>query len=129
MFKEFKEFIARGNVIDLAVGVIIGAAFGKVVSSLVGDLIMPPLGLILSEVNFSNLGIVLKQASGDAPAVIFAYGKFIQTVIDFLIIAIAIFLLVKLINNFRRQAAAEPAPPTKEEELLTEIRDLLKAKS
>lgn len=129
MFKEFKEFIARGNVIDLAVGVIIGAAFGKVVSSLVGDLIMPPLGLILSEVNFSNLGIVLKQASGDAPAVIFAYGKFIQTVIDFLIIAIAIFLLVKLINNFRRKAAAEPAAPTKEEELLTEIRDLLKAKS
>jgi len=129
MVKEFKEFAVRGNVVDLAVGVVIGAAFGKIVSSLVGDIVMPVLGVIVGGVDFSKLGFVLKAAVGETPAVVLAYGKFIQVCFDFTIVAFAIFMLVKGINPFRRQEAAAPAAPpapTTEEKLLTEIRDLLK---
>lgn len=135
---EFKQFAMRGNVIDLAVGVIIGAAFGKVTSSLVGDIIMPPIGVLIGGVNFTDLVITLKQASVTAtgeiiPAVTINYGSFIQTIIDFLIIAFTIFLFIKLINKLNRQKAkATPATlPTSpaDIQLLTEIRDLLKQQS
>ena len=129
MIREFKEFAMRGNVVDLAVGVVIGAAFGKIVSSVVADVIMPPIGVLLGGVDFTDLKLVLKEAVGEAPAVTLNYGSFIQTCIDFLIIAFAIFLLVKVINSLKRkEAEAPPAPPapSAEEVLLTEIRDLLK---
>jgi len=127
IFKEFKEFAMRGNVVDLAVGIIIGGAFGKIVSSLVNDVIMPPIGVLLGGVDFSNLSIKIKDAVDGAPAVVIKYGAFINTVIDFVIIAAAIFLLVRTINRFKKQ---EPAPgPPAQEVLLTEIRDLLKKKS
>jgi large conductance mechanosensitive channel len=129
LIKEFKEFAVKGNAIDMAVGIIIGAAFGKIVSSIVEDVIMPPLGLLIGGVDFSDLAITLKEAVGDAPAVILRYGKFIQTVVDFLIIAFAIFMVIKAINSFKRkqeEAPEAPPEPTKEEVLLTEIRDLLK---
>ncbi|HOO47394.1 MAG TPA: large-conductance mechanosensitive channel protein MscL [Deltaproteobacteria bacterium] len=128
MMKEFKEFAMRGNMVDMAVGIIIGAAFGKIVSSLVADVIMPPIGLILGGVDFSDLAIVLKAAVDQTPAVTLSYGKFIQTVIDFVIIAFAIFLLVKGINTLKRKEEEKPAEPPKEQVLLTEIRDLLKKK-
>lgn len=131
--KEFKEFVSRGNVVDLAVGVIIGAAFGKIVSSLVADLIMPPIGLLVGGINFTSLKIILKQASVDpatgAPveAVSLNYGNFLQAGLDFIIIAAAIFLFVKLFNSMKRKEdEPTPAAPTKEEVLLTEIRDILK---
>lgn len=130
LIQEFKAFAARGNVIDMAVGIIIGAAFGKIVSSFVGDVIMPPIGLILGGVDFSDLAVTLKAAEGDAPAVVIAYGKFIQTIIDFLIISFAIFMGLKAINTLKKkqeEEAAAPAGPTKDQELLTEIRDLLKS--
>lgn len=130
LIQEFKAFAARGNVIDMAVGIIIGAAFGKIVSSFVGDIIMPPIGIILGGVDFSDLAVVLKAAEGDAPAVVIAYGKFIQTIIDFLIIAFAIFMGVKAMNSMKKkaeEAPAAPAAPTKDQELLSEIRDLLKS--
>ncbi|WP_413471780.1 large-conductance mechanosensitive channel protein MscL [Shewanella baltica] len=130
LIKEFKAFASRGNVIDMAVGIIIGAAFGKIVSSFVADVIMPPIGIILGGVNFSDLSIVLQAAQGDAPSVVIAYGKFIQTIIDFTIIAFAIFMGVKAINRLKRKeevAPKAPAAPTKDQELLSEIRDLLKA--
>ncbi|WP_321148858.1 large-conductance mechanosensitive channel protein MscL [Aeromonas jandaei] len=130
LIQEFKAFASRGNVIDMAVGIIIGAAFGKIVSSFVGDVIMPPIGLILGGVDFSDLAVTLKAAEGSAPAVVIAYGKFIQTIIDFLIISFAIFMGLKAINTLKKkqeEEAAAPAAPTKEQELLTEIRDLLKA--
>ncbi|ABI37601.1 MULTISPECIES: large-conductance mechanosensitive channel protein MscL [Shewanella] len=130
LIKEFKAFASRGNVIDMAVGIIIGAAFGKIVSSFVADIIMPPIGIILGGVNFSDLSIVLQAAQGDAPAVVIAYGKFIQTVIDFTIIAFAIFMGLKAINSLKRkqeEAPKAPPAPTKDQELLSEIRDLLKA--
>jgi large conductance mechanosensitive channel len=129
MIREFKEFAMRGNVVDLAVGVVIGAAFGKIVSSIVADVIMPPIGVLLGGVDFTDLKLVLKEAVGEAPAVTLNYGSFIQTCIDFLIIAFAIFLLVKGINSLKRkEAEAPPAPPapSAEEVLLTEIRDLLR---
>lgn len=129
MLQEFKAFAVRGNVVDMAVGIIIGAAFGKIVSSVVGDIVMPPLGLIVGGMDFSDLAITLKGAVGDKPAVMLAYGKFLQQVLDFTIVAFAVFLLVKGINKLKRSEAAAPsAPPTpsKEELLLTEIRDLLK---
>lgn len=129
MLKEFKEFAMRGNVVDLAVGVVIGAAFGKIVSSVVADVIMPPIGLLLGGVDFSDLKLVMKEAVGETPAVTLNYGSFIQTCVDFLIIAFAIFLLVKLINSLKREEAAAPPPPpvpSAEEALLAEIRDLLK---
>ena len=137
MLKEFKEFAMRGNVIDLAVGVIIGAAFGKIVSSLVNDIIMPPIGLILGSVDFSNLFLSLhgsyntvKEAEA-AGAPIVKYGIFINNVIDFLIVAFVIFVMVRTINQLKRKQEAAPAPPpapTATEKLLTEIRDTLKAR-
>ncbi|HOS96370.1 MAG TPA: large-conductance mechanosensitive channel protein MscL [Deltaproteobacteria bacterium] len=126
MFKEFKEFAVKGNVVDMAVGIIIGAAFGKIVSSVVADVIMPPIGLALGGVDFSDLAIVLKAAVDQAPAVTLNYGKFIQTIIDFVIIAFAIFILVKGINSLKRKQEEAPAEPPRQEILLTEIRDLLK---
>jgi len=131
MLKEFKEFAVKGNVVDMAVGIVIGAAFGKIVSSFVGDVIMPPIGALLGGVDFSNLSIVVKEAVEKKPAVLISYGKFIQTIIDFTIIAFAIFMAVKAINVLRKkeaEAPAEPPAPSKEELLLTEIRDLLKEK-
>lgn len=129
MIQEFKSFAVKGNVVDMAVGIIIGAAFGKIVSSVVGDVIMPPLGLLIGGVDFSDLAITLKDAAGTAPAVVLSYGKFIQTLVDFTIVAFAIFLLVKGINRLKKEEAAAPSappPPSKEEVLLAEIRDLLK---
>ncbi|MEZ5405046.1 MAG: large-conductance mechanosensitive channel protein MscL [Verrucomicrobiia bacterium] len=127
-FQEFKTFINRGNVIDLAVGVVIGTAFGKIVSSLVADVIMPPIGLVMSDVNFANLKLPI-GGKPDAPVTI-NYGNFIQTTIDFLVIAFAVFVFVRFINRFyrRQQQTAPPPAPSREEILLTEIRDLLKNK-
>ncbi|AJJ63375.1 large-conductance mechanosensitive channel protein MscL [Yersinia aldovae] len=128
--KEFREFAMRGNVVDLAVGVIIGAAFGRIVSSLVADIIMPPLGVLLGGVDFKQFHVVLRAAEGTVPAVVMNYGIFIQSIFDFVIVALAIFSAVKLMNKMRREKAEEPAAPpapTTEEKLLTEIRDLLKA--
>ncbi len=124
--KEFKEFAVKGNAMDMAVGIIIGAAFGKIVSSLVGDLIMPPIGMIIGGVDFTDLVVTLKAASAATPAVVLYYGKFVQTIVDFTIIAFAIFLLVKGINIVRKPEVKAPAGPSKEEALLAEIRDLLK---
>lgn len=108
-FKEFKAFALRGNVIDLAIGVIIGAAFGKIISSLVGDVLMPVLGVALSNVNFSSLGITLKEASGDHPAVVLKYGAFIQSTIDFILVAFMVFIAIKLINRIAPKAPEAPA--------------------
>ncbi|HOZ30831.1 MAG TPA: large-conductance mechanosensitive channel protein MscL [Bacteroidales bacterium] len=139
--KEFKEFAMRGNVVDLAVGVIIGGAFGKIVSSIVADVIMPPIGLLMGGVNFTDLTLTLKDAvpaqldaagavlAEAAPAVTLNYGNFIQVLVDFLIIAFAIFMMIKAINSTKKkkvEAPASPPAPSKEEILLTEIRDLLK---
>ncbi len=132
ILKEFKTFAVKGNVVDMAVGIIIGAAFGKIVSSFVGDIIMPPLGVMIGGVDFSDLAVTLKAAEGDLPAVMLAYGKFIQSIIDFVIVAFAIFMGVKVINRLKREeevveeAPAAPAAPSNEEVLLSEIRDLLK---
>ena len=131
IIKEFKEFAVKGNVIDMAVGIIIGAAFGKIVSSLVADVVTPPIGFLLGGVDFSNLAITLKAAADGAPAVVLSYGKFIQTVFDFTIVAAAIFMMIKGINTLKRkekEVPAAPPEPSKEEQLLTEIRDLLKEK-
>jgi large conductance mechanosensitive channel len=128
IIKELKEFAVKGNMIDLAVGVIIGAAFGKIVSSLVEDIIMPPIGMILSGVDFSKLSIMLKEAVGDKPAIFLKYGVFINTLINFLVVAVCIFLLVKFINRLKRKQEALPAAPTAEVILLTEIRDELRVK-
>lgn len=131
MLDEFKSFAVKGNVVDMAVGIIIGAAFGKIVTSAVGDVIMPPLGMLIGGVDFSDLAITLQEASGDKPAVVLGYGKFIQTLVDFTIVAFAIFMLVKGIQHLKRKEAAAPSlppVPTKEEQLLTEIRDLLAKK-
>ncbi|KRW62868.1 large-conductance mechanosensitive channel protein MscL [Pseudomonas sp. TTU2014-080ASC] len=130
ILSEFKAFAVKGNVVDMAVGIIIGAAFGKIVSSFVGDVIMPPIGLLIGGVDFSDLAITLKAAEGDIPAVVLSYGKFIQTILDFVIVAFAIFMGIKVINRLKREEEAAPeAPPapSREEELLSEIRDLLKA--
>ncbi len=127
--QEFKSFAVRGNVVDMAVGIIIGAAFGKIVSSAVADIVTPPLGLLIGGVDFSDLAFTLKAAADGAPAVTMAYGKFIQTAFDFVIVAFAIFLVVKGINTLKRKEEAKPTAPPKpsnEELLLTEIRDLLK---
>jgi large conductance mechanosensitive channel len=129
MMKEFKEFAMRGNVVDLAVGVIIGGAFGKIVSSLVGDVLMPPIGFLLGRVKFSDLAITIQEASEGVEAVVISYGAFIQTIIDFLIIAFVVFIVIKAMNNMRKKedaALAAPPAPSNEEKLLTEIRDLLK---
>lgn len=129
VLKEFRDFAMRGNVADMAVGIIIGAAFGKIVSSLVADVVTPPLGLLIGGVDFSKLTFTLGSPIGDAVPVVIAYGKFIQSVFDFTIIAFAIFLLIKGMNHLKRKEEAKPvapAPPTRDQELLTEIRDLLK---
>ena len=130
ILSEFKAFAVKGNVVDMAVGIIIGAAFGKIITSFVGDVIMPPIGLLIGGVDFTDLAITLKAAEGDLPAVMLSYGKFIQTVLDFVIVAFAIFMGVKAINRLKREEAAAPEvppAPTVEQELLSEIRDLLKA--
>ena len=129
MMKEFKDFAMRGNVIDMAIGIVIGAAFGKIVSTFVANVLMPPIGMLLGGVSFTELAVTLKAAAGDSPAVVMQYGIFIQAVVDFLIIAFSIFMVVKGMNAMKKKEeeapAAPPAPP-KEEVLLTEIRDLLK---
>lgn len=137
VIKEFKQFAMRGNVVDMAVGIIIGGAFGKIVSSIVNDVIMPPIGMLVGGVNFAELKLIIKEATVDAAglavnAVTINYGNFIQVVIDFLIIAFAIFMVIKGMNSIKKKEAAAPTPPppppppSKEEELLAEIRDLLK---
>ena len=128
MLSEFKQFAIKGNMVDMAVGIIIGAAFGKIVSSLVNDVIMPPLGLAIGGVNFSDLAIVLQEATDEAAAVTVGYGAFLQTIIDFLIIALAIFVAVKVINRMKRKEEEKPSEPPKPSEevvLLREIRDSL----
>jgi large conductance mechanosensitive channel len=131
VMQEFKTFALRGNVVDLAVGVVIGAAFGKIVGSLVDHVIMPPIGLLIGGVDFADIGITLREESGEAAAVVMQVGTFINTLIQFIIIAFAIFLVVKAINRMQRKEDAKPAPPPEpsaEEKLLAEIRDLLKTR-
>lgn len=126
---EFKKFAMRGNVLDMAVGIVIGGAFTPIVNSLVNDILMPPIGLLLGGVDFSNLLITIKEATETAPAVTINYGVFINTIITFIIVAFAVFLLIKSVNalTVKKEAApAAPPAPTKDQELLTEIRDLLK---
>ncbi|SDL81781.1 large conductance mechanosensitive channel [Catalinimonas alkaloidigena] len=137
LFKEFKKFAFRGNVIDLATGVIIGAAFGKITTSLVDDIIMPPLGLLIANIDFTRLAFVLKPAVTNAvgevtePAVLIRYGNFIQIIVNFFIIAIAVFLFLEFIERLQRKEEEKPGPtpkpkPTEQEKLLAEIRDLLR---
>jgi large conductance mechanosensitive channel len=131
MFKEFKGFIMKGNVLDLAVAVIIGGAFGKIVTSFVNDVLMPPIGMLLGKVDFSDLKVVLRAATDKTAAVTLNYGSFVNTVIDFLIIAFCIFLVVKVYNKMQKkaeEAPAAPPAPSNQEVLLAEIRDLLKEK-
>jgi large conductance mechanosensitive channel len=131
MVQEFKSFAMRGNVVDMAVGIIIGGAFGKIVTSLVNDVIMPPIGVLLGGVDFSSIAITLREAAGDAPAVTLGIGVFINTVINFLIVAFAIFLLVKAMNAAKKKEEAAPAAapaPSKQEVLLAEIRDAVRAR-
>lgn len=131
LMKEFKAFAMRGNVVDMAVGIIIGVAFGKIVSSLVNDVIMPPIGLLMGGVDFSNLAITLKSASEGSAAILIKYGVFINTILDFMIVAFCIFMIIKMMNKFKK-AEVPPAPEvpklSKEAELLTDIRELLKKK-
>jgi len=129
MLQEFKQFAMRGNVMDMAIGIIIGAAFGKIISSVVADVIMPPIGLLIGGVDFSDLAFTLKATEGDNPAVMLKIGVFINTIIDFLIIAFAIFMVVKGINSMKKKEEEKPAappPPTKSEVLLEEIRNELR---
>jgi large conductance mechanosensitive channel len=136
ILKEFKAFAMRGNVVDMAVGIIIGGAFGKIVTSIVNDVIMPPIGVLIGGVDFANLRLVLKQASVDAagkeiPAVAVNYGSLVNTVVNFLIIAFAIFMVIKAMNFAKRKEEAAPAAlpvPSAEEKILTEIRDILRSK-
>jgi large conductance mechanosensitive channel len=132
LIKEFKEFAVKGNVVDMAVGIIIGLAFGRIVTSLVSDVVMPPIGYLIGGVNFSDLAVVMPPMTANGTEVLIAYGNFLQTLLDFLIVAFVIFLVVKGINRLKRkEEAAPPAPaaPTKDQELLTEIRDLLRNRS
>ncbi len=129
MMKEFKDFAMKGNVVDMAVGIIIGAAFGKIVSAFVNGVIMPPLGLLMGGVDFTELKHVIKEANGDVAEVAIKYGEFVQTVVDFTIVAFAIFMAIKVMNNMKKkeeEAPAEPAPKPAQEVLLEEIRDALK---
>lgn len=129
-FSEFKEFALKGNVVDLAVGVIIGGAFGKIVTSLIENVIMPPIGLVTGGVDFSNLAVTLKAAQGDQAAVLWKYGAFVQTVVDFTVLAMCIFVMVKTMNQMKRKAEEQPPAPEAvpaDTLLLTEIRDLLKS--
>ena len=136
ILQEFKTFAMRGNVVDMAVGVVIGGAFGKIISSLVSDILMPPIGVLTSDVDFAGLRVVLKQASVDTagktvPEVAIAYGAFVTAAVNFLIIAFAIFMVVKAMSYLKRKEEVSPPPPApaKEQVLLTEIRDILKAKA
>jgi large conductance mechanosensitive channel len=126
MFNEFKKFAMRGSVVDLAVGIVIGATFGKIVSSFVNDVLMPPIGMLVGGVDFTNLKVTLKAADGDVAAVTLNYGNFIQSVVDFLIVAFAIFLVIKGMNAMKKKEEAKPSAPPADTQLLTEIRDLLK---
>jgi large conductance mechanosensitive channel len=133
MASEFKDFAMRGNVVDMAVGIVIGGAFGKIVSSFVADVLMPPIGMLLGNVDFSDLAITLQEASGDTAAVLLKYGVFLNTIIDFVIIAFAIFLVIRGMNSLKKEEEAAPEPeappaPSTEEVLLTEIRDALRAR-
>lgn len=131
VLQEFKEFAMKGNVVDMAVGVIVGAAFGKIVTSLVGDVLMPPIGVLLGGMDFSSLAATIYEGADGKPVMI-SYGKFIQTIVDFTIVAFVIFMALKGINKLKRPAPAADAPPpgpTKDQELLTEIRDLLKSRN
>lgn len=132
MLKEFKNFAIKGNMIDMAVGIVIGAAFGKIVTALVSGVILPPIGVLLGGVNFSDLAFTIKESVDGSAAVVISYGAFIQTLIDFTIIAFAIFMIVKAINKSKNKEEAAPKTPpaaSSQEILLTEIRDLLKSKS
>lgn len=136
MLKEFRDFAVRGNVLDMAIGIILGASFGKIVSSLVSDVLMPPIGMLLGKMDFSSLFLSLStesypslKAAQDAGAAVIKYGVFLNTVIDFVIVAFCIFLLVKTINQLKRKEEAKPGPPPAQEVLLAEIRDLLKARA
>jgi large conductance mechanosensitive channel len=129
ILKEFRDFAVRGNVVDMAVGIIIGAAFGKIVSSLVSDVIMPPIGMIIGGVDFTGLQVTLKAAEGAVPAVTLKYGAFLQQVFDFTIVAFAMFALIKGITQLKKREAAAAPLPTGQEVLLAEIRDILKSKS
>jgi large conductance mechanosensitive channel len=129
IIKEFKEFAMRGNVVDMAIGIVIGSAFGKIVTSLVNDIIMPPIGLLLGGIDFNGFAVTLKAASGDAPAVAIRYGTLINVVLDFVIVAFVLFMVIKLMNSLKaKKEAAPPAlpKPSNQEVLLAEIRDLLK---
>jgi large conductance mechanosensitive channel len=129
MMSEFKSFAMRGNVVDMAVGIVIGGAFGKIVSSFVADVLMPPIGMLMGGVDFKDLSVVIQEAAGDVAAVTINYGAFIQTVVDFIIIAFAIFMVIKAMNKMKKkeeEAPAAPPKPSAEVELLTEIRDSLK---
>ena len=131
MMSEFKSFAMRGNVIDMAVGIVIGGAFGKIVSSFVNDVLMPPIGMMMGGVDFSDLMITLKDAVGETPAVVVKYGLFVNTVLDFIIVAFAIFMVIKGMNAMKKKeevAPAEPPKPSNEEVLLAEIRDTLKSR-
>lgn len=134
ILQDFKKFAMRGNIVDLATGVILGAAFGKIVSSLVENILMPPLGLLVSNVDFSHLSVQLREATAETPAVIMSYGKFVQSVFDFTLVAFCIFIMLRALERLRAKedkaaAATAPKPPEKSELLLAEIRDLLKQKS
>jgi len=129
MMSEFKKFAMKGNVVDMAVGIVIGAAFGKIVSSFVNDILMPPIGMLIGGVDFSSLAYTIQEAAGEEAAVTINYGNFIQTALDFIIIAFAIFMVVKGMNRMKKkeeEKPAEPPKPSNEEVLLSEIRDLLK---
>lgn len=131
IIQEFKSFAMKGNVVDMAVGIIIGAAFGKIVSSMVNDIIMPPLGLLIGGVNFTDLKFVMKAATETSPAVTLNYGNFLQVIFDFMIVAFAVFMVIKAINAAKQKQEATPTvppAPSKEEILLTEIRDILRSK-
>ena len=131
MLKEFQQFAMRGNVVDMAVGIIIGAAFGKIITSLVEDIIMPPIGVVMGGMDFSNLKIIIKAATDSAPAVAIKYGAFINVIINFTIVAFAMFMLINAMNSLKKKEEAAPSAPPKpsnQEVLLTEIRDLLRKK-
>ncbi len=128
MFGEFKKFAMRGNVVDMAVGIVIGGAFGKIVSSFVNDVLMPPIGMLMGGVDFSSLMITLKEATEGTEAVAIKYGTFVNTVLDFVIVAFAIFMVVKAMNNLKAKEEVKPAATPKDIELLTEIRDALASK-
>jgi len=130
LLREFREFAVKGNVVDMAVGIIIGAAFGKIVGSLVDDVLMPPLGVVLGQMDFSSFALTIKQAADGQPAVLLKYGAFVNAIINFTIVAFALFMVIKGVNVARRRAEAAPPPappaPSREEALLAEIRDILR---